>query len=238
MFLIESYLQEEVKFFLRSEQELTEYREDLPVIWQEVLIPSLPMEEMITHLWHEGREYLQDVIAILQAHTLEIALIVSQSSSVPLGLYYIYKIATRDRTFWHGWLAGPPANQQDFAAFEQRFGKELPSSYKTFSQIHNGFLSDGLTGYGMNPVDEWLPLSRTFDLSDGERQAMDYDPDLLVEFCPDGLGNGQYYDYRKPILDDDYMTVDWDHETRQISKPEPFFSFIPKSVAKVMRVAG
>lgn len=51
----------------------------------------------------------------------------------------------------------------------------------------------------------------------------------LLEVSRDGAGNSQCFLRNEPD-DDDPLTVDWDHETREISGEEPFFEFLDESL--------
>jgi hypothetical protein len=59
----------------------------------------------------------------------------------------------------------------------------------------------------------------------GSTPWINYQPTDLLMFFTDSAGNGQCF-HRRSRLDPEPMTVDWDHETRELSAEEAFFSFI------------
>ena len=52
-----------------------------------------------------------------------------------------------------GWLGSPPADERTLAAVEERLGKRLPPSYRSFLAVSNGFLQPDLIVPRLRPAE-------------------------------------------------------------------------------------
>ncbi|MDH5507706.1 MAG: SMI1/KNR4 family protein, partial [Anaerolineae bacterium] len=125
------------------------------------------------------------------------------------------------------WLGGLPIEKREIISVEQKLAINLPSSLKLFSNIHNGFLLDGASAFGVRPLNSLFCLDDYDIFSDLD---IDYDPKKCLAFCGDGAGNEQCFSINHPIHENDYMTYDWDHETRELTKPQSFWDFLERFI--------
>ncbi len=145
-------------------------------------------------------------------------------------LLYILKIVLKnDNLSLKRFGGGEPTRTPQMRTEVSQLGWTVPNELKLLYQVHNGFGTFDLPEFIWDVVlpDRQLNvLSERFD----EPDLVEYIPEDLLEFFPDGAGNGQYF-YRKE--GDILYTVDWDHETDEISKPEPFWEFVNRKLSKV-----
>jgi hypothetical protein len=86
-------------------------------------------------------------------------------------------------------------------------------------------------GWGGNhvlPSDELGTVARF--LNPGEK--VPYNGADLLEFFPDGTGNAQCFQ-RRSTQDAHPLTVDWDHETRELSGESDFFEFVDEHLIRI-----
>lgn len=131
--------------------------------------------------------------------------------------------------FWH-YVGGPPALDPQPNTTLQRFGWSFPPDLLALYAIHNGFgcadrtqvlSSDGVVVMAdyMNSVAE-----------DVGRPPDGYRFEDLLEFCPDGCGNAQCF---RRDGDTVLGTVDWDHETWELSDQQTFFDFLDQNLSQL-----
>lgn len=70
------------------------------------------------------------------------------------------------------WLGHKPASQQSISEADQRLGRQLPPSLKSFYQITNGWIALGYTACDILPIEElgWIH-EREPDLFQGAKEA-------------------------------------------------------------------
>lgn len=221
---IEIFQEEEVKIFHRTE--VAQF--DVPNHWKKWLSNTqLSIGEIIRQLWqpislHAGKK----IVELLSQRIIDIYIL--SSSRAPLRLGYIFHVEPSSlvTAYLEAWVAGLPLRNDA--------NLNLPSSYRAFSMVHNGFLLTGNCSIGILPVDHLRFLNTRI----GQMSLLSkltYDPAALLEFCGDGLGNARCFDYSKPIDGEDFLTVDWDHESLQVGNPLTFWEFAEEFIAKNMR---
>jgi hypothetical protein len=147
-------------------------------------------------------------------------------------LHYMLKMKLYDdRDYYRVYTGGEPILNPDLNDNLKKFDWFLPKDLKRFYAIHNGFgeiydanfiLNNNdirVMGEMMNPICE-------------EQNSFpeDYKFDNLLEFFPDGTGNAQcFYRYNSG----NNITVDWDHETWEISHQMGFFDFINQRMSEI-----
>jgi hypothetical protein len=128
---------------------------------------------------------------------------------------------------WQFIGGGPPLADPQLPKKVRNLGWRMPKPLREFYAFHDGFGSGHYDNpYGWSQLLE--PCSRLRLLSDHVdtlANGADYDGRDLLEFFPDGTGNGQYFRRHTPE-DDDPPTFDWDHETWELSGPADFFDFL------------
>ena len=143
--------------------------------------------------------------------------------------FLIYAI--NENTFLCG---GEPTNTPSLSVYAISNGWELPTELKTFYSVHNGFgaglplgifLSSScvLPNYKLETLNSLLKNETDFEFV--------IDPKDLLQFYPNGLGDAQCF-YR--LRNGELTTVDWDHETREIYRPENFWSFVDRNLSELI----
>lgn len=151
-------------------------------------------------------------------------------------LLYVLKIILRDDNFRVKILGGGQltTTPQLRTAITQ-LGWVVPQELKLFYRVHNGFGNFSLP-WQIAVWDTVLPDWKLSVLREYfEEEVTTYNPNDLLEFFPDGAGNGQFF-YRRNDTEV-LWTVDWDHETREINKPERFWDFVDRKLSKVIEGA-
>ena len=152
--------------------------------------------------------------------------------------YLIYQLRHDDQKAGRFFIGGAPQNQPQLTSELRSKNWIIPNDLVTFYKIHNGF---GL----LWPFDMFwnsdcvLPDHKLWSLSKVLSSVsgvdVDYNTKDLLEFFPDGSGNGQYF-YRSEIGKDVDLTVDWDHETRELSKEQVFWQFLDDRLSNLIEL--
>ena len=222
---LELFLEENVQLFPRGHNSIAALSERLPSSWTYALSLQSSIPGSIIQIWHPASGHVNDLLNVLSSHTQNIALVLP--ATAPPSLLYIFQRNGPEGIELSGWLGGLPATEQDIASCEVRLSMPLPQSYKAFSKVHNGFLLDGWISLGPRPV------GRLYFVSTSVQDEYPHNGlDRLLAFSGDGAGNEQCYDLSRAIGDGDYITVDWDHEAREISKSQTFWKYLYNFVAK------
>ncbi len=88
-----------------------------------------------------------------------------------------------------GWLGNPPATEEQVTALENRIGRRLPDSYRTFLRVTNGWSNLSPFIYELWPAERicWLVDFDPLFAKSGSISAMDCQPDYeSVPRFPDG----------------------------------------------------
>lgn len=133
-------------------------------------------------------------------------------------LHYFLDILLYDgRPYFDVYSGGAPNQNPETNKSLLKYQWKIPEDLKRLYAIHDGF------GPILSSKEIWV-LS---DIMDPICKEQNFYPEGysfhdLIEFHPDGAGNGQCFFRSK----DQMTTVDWDHETREISEEEDFFEYI------------
>lgn len=112
-----------------------------------------------------------------------------------------------------------------------KFNWSIPKDLKELYAVHNGFGAEGdskcilssteisVMGEMMNPI-----VAEKGFTTDG------YVFDDLLEFFPDGAGNAQCFLRKGKSFN---TTVDWDHETWELSEESGFFEFVDERMSEL-----
>ncbi|MCW3071520.1 MAG: hypothetical protein JWO44_1410 [Bacteroidetes bacterium] len=136
-------------------------------------------------------------------------------------LHYLLDIRLYDgRDYYMVYTGGEPNPVSIPNENLRAFNWTIPDDLAEFYKVHDGF-GDLLRSVDLRVMGEMMnPICREQDtLSEG------YKFDDLLEFFPDGAGNAQCF-YRNEAKQTTNATVDWDHETWEISGESNFFEFI------------
>lgn len=140
-------------------------------------------------------------------------------------LVYLVDRALYDGRPYYGLIVGgAPNSAPRLSDRAESSGWQVPQAMKLLCSVHDGF---GALDSGILPGGYLVDLGELMDPIAKEQSFVpdNYEFQDLLEFCRDGAGNCQAF-HRKFRNDADPMTVDWDHETREISGEMPFFEFV------------
>lgn len=135
------------------------------------------------------------------------------------------------RDYFLIYSGGAPDNNPQKNDSLTKFEWAIPQALKEFYSIHNGFgaLEDSvyiLSSKQISIMGEMMnPISKEQNVKPEEYLFND-----LLEFFPDGAGNAQCF-LRKG--DNNNNTVDWDHETWEISEETDFFDFVDNRMSEL-----
>ncbi|WP_028101293.1 SMI1/KNR4 family protein [Pseudoduganella violaceinigra] len=139
-------------------------------------------------------------------------------------LVYLVDRALYDgRPYYELIVGGAPNATPRLSDRAKSLGWTVPQSMQELCLVHDGF---GAHDGGILASRLIVDLGEVMDPIAKEQGFVpdDYEFQDLLEFCPDGAGNCQAF-HRQSRDDADPLTVDWDHETREISGGMPFFEF-------------
>jgi hypothetical protein len=139
-------------------------------------------------------------------------------------LAYIVDRALYDgRQYYQLLLGGAPNATPHLSERAASLGWIIPASLARLCAVHDGF---GAADSGILTSASLVDMGQMMDAICEQQNAKPdgYVFQDLLEFLPDGAGNCQAF-HRRRSGDLDPPTVDWDHETWEISGEMPFFSF-------------
>jgi len=230
---LELHLKQEIHLFYNWEEIPTSIKIMIPTSWINVL-QSIPfLKKGMLDLW-KTENYKADIfINSLIEMCQDIALVTNQNGSI-LGLLYILQHKITDKIHNVGWLGNLPASEQDISESAIRMGiHQLPFDYQSFVRIHNGFLMDGWNSVGIRSTDKIYFIDAT-SLKENENVVVNFNPTAILAFCGDGNGNEQSFLLQGSNFLDDGISFRWDHETKNIKNPLPFWEFIATHIGKQM----
>ncbi|HEY0063166.1 MAG TPA: hypothetical protein VGC21_13675 [Telluria sp.] len=140
-------------------------------------------------------------------------------------LVYLVDRALYDgRPYYELIVGGAPNLAPQLSERAASLGWKVPDAIKTLCLVHDGF---GAVDSAILASRYLVDLGEIMDPIAKEQSFVpdDYEFQDLLEFCPDGAGNCQAF-HRQRRDDPNPLTVDWDHETREISGERPFFEFV------------
>jgi hypothetical protein len=221
LYPLEMFLQEKINLLPRGDRAIIQLGDKIPYPWIQALSVDSHISTAIIRIWQPLNDYLESSIKYLAGEVVELALAISAKGQI-IGLIYILPYTQSSGHRFFSWLAGLPATEADFLQHQTKLHTLLPQSYKIFSSVHDGFFHNGGGASCLKPLEELYFISEMVD----ETDSLNYEPNQLLAFCGDGAGNEQCYNLTMPVGDGDYATVDWDHEVREISKPQIFWKFV------------
>ncbi|PIE87531.1 MAG: hypothetical protein CSA01_00370 [Bacteroidetes bacterium] len=145
-------------------------------------------------------------------------------------LHYLLEMKLYDdRDYFKIYTGGIPLLNAEPNNNLRAFDWNVPSDLKTFYQIHNGFGEIYDANYVMANEDIKVMADMMNPICKEQNvQPEGYSFNDLLEFFPDGGGNAQCF-YKNHTN----ATVDWDHETWEISEESGFFEFINERMAEI-----
>jgi hypothetical protein len=147
-------------------------------------------------------------------------------------LHYFLKMKLYDnRNYFRVYTGGAPNPDPLINEHLKKYQWEIPQDLKEFYQVHNGFGEMDDANFIVKNED----LRVMAEMMDPICAEQNHYPEGyffrdLLEFFPDGAGNAQCF-FR--LKNNRYTTVDWDHETWEISEPVGFFEFINQLMSEI-----
>ena len=134
------------------------------------------------------------------------------------------------RAYYEILFGGPPNGTPRLSDRATSLGWLIPRSVSQFYAIHDGLVS---TSRGILATSGLVDLGEIMDPIAAEQRfrPSGYTFQDLLEFSPDGAGNCQAF-HRRRRDDSDPPTVDWDHETREISGEMDFWKFADEALLR------
>lgn len=225
--VVEFFVKEPLQLIRRGSKDVIALRNSLPAAWVDALEGRQALAEALQRLWQPAGPDAQPFLQRLIDQTVDVALAASQSPALPPSLLYLNRRQAQDGPHYFAWFAGLPATSVQVSREAARLGVSIPLSYQRFVSVHNGFNVDGHTMVGPAALERLVRLS---DLIDAEPAELGYDPKQVLPFSGDGGGNEQCYHLALPLADGDYLTVDWDHETRELNAPMSLWAYLENLV--------
>lgn len=208
LFALEMHYQAKVKLIMSGESEALNQFQKIPHTWYACLNQNLSKKEGIFRIWQELNYIPADLLNHFSKKAYGVGLVASGNHKSIIGLSYIFRQEEKSKLFYSSWIGGPPATHADFQEFHELSNIQLPQSYVEFCKVHNGFIQNGNLSLGFSPIRE-LNLQQQW-----------------MPFYEDGFGNARGYNLNQPTENGDFMTYDWDHESKEFSNPQTFWEFV------------
>lgn len=190
---------------------------------------ELSLEDFIDANFKIIKEAINDLIEAIKERCI---LIYAEQRAHEWVLHYLLDAQLYDeRAYFRIYTGGPPNDRAKVNEHLQMFDWTIPLDLEIFYAIHDGFGEGNDCNYiasskELRVLGELMnPISKEQNI-----KPEGYAFNDLLEFCPDGGGNAQCF-YRNGK--EDVTTVDWDHETWEISEEERFFEFINKRMTEI-----
>jgi len=221
------FLRKDLQFLSKGDPLLVEMHSTIPPPWHDLLAIDTSLELSLHGIWQPIEPINQKLVFYITTNTADVRLVVDVVVHKPLGL--LYAINTSQAGVRH-YLAGIPLSQETRTTVEGKLVISLPSPFVEFSNIHNGFLANGESEFGIRSAAGLYYLNNLPAFDEGD---FNYDPARLLGFCGDGAANEQCFSLDHPTGNDDYQTFDWDHETRMVTRPRSFWDFVTEFITVV-----
>jgi hypothetical protein len=136
-----------------------------------------------------------------------------------------------DRDYFLIYSGGMPEPDPGVGKSLSDYKWSIPKDLKEFYAVHNGFGAPGDSRYILRSNE----LTVMGEMMNPIAKAQNVIPEGyafndLLEFFPDGAGNAQCFLRKANGLN---STVDWDHETWEISEESGFFEFIDDRMSEL-----
>ncbi len=226
---VEFFVRQPLQLIRRGSRGVSELSGTIPAAWLAALSGRQRLAEDLHTLWQPAGPEAQPFVQHLTDQTVDLAMAVAQSPAFTPSLLYLNRRKSENGWHYFTWLAGLPATSLQLSGQSARLGVSIPLSYQRFVAVHNAFCVDGHSMVGPAALERLMRLS---DLIDAQPAELGYDTRQVLLFSGDGGGNEQCYNLALPLADDDFMTVDWDHETRELNTPMTLWAYLEDLVQR------
>lgn len=193
----------------------------------------LPLDQAIRKTWE--RFHIKFVDS-LEKYTLDLFAVFEEGKWY---LAYAYEVKDYANNIFYEFLGGREPNPEAELPKELiKAGWKMPQDLKALYEVHANFgdLKSALRDDNSHCISaaEKLETSLSFLEEKVEEWEADYSFFDLLPFWEDGAGNCQ--NFYKPEPDNgSYVTVDWDHETKQISGSSSLAEFMEHHYGEKLR---
>ncbi len=196
-------------------------------------IRNLPLSKAIRAIW---KAYPIDFVDSLEKYCIDLFAIYEEEKWF---LAYAYETVDYNDTKQYKFLGGrEPEPDAQFPKPLLQAGWKMPQDLQALYAVHGNFgdLKSAIRNDDTHCLSsaEKLETSLAFLEEYVEKWNVDYSFFDLLPFCEDGSGNSQNF-YKAMPDGDSYTTVDWDHETKQISASRALEDFIDDQFGQNLR---
>lgn len=193
----------------------------------------LPLDEAIRKAWEN---FPIQMVDSLEKHTLDLFAIFEEGKWY---LAYAFEVSDYDNNRYYEFLGGREPNPDAKLPKDLvKAGWEMPQDLKELYSVHGNFgdLKSALRDDNSHCIcaADQLEASLTFLEEYVEQWEADYSFFDLLPFWEDGAGNCQNF-YKKEPIDNSYVTIDWDHETKEISGSNTLAQFMEYHFGEKLR---
>lgn len=190
-------------------------------------IDTLNLENAIDAIW---KNYPVPFVNTFKKHCTEIFVVQKKEKWF---LLYAYKGLTLDKKPSYDFLAGQaPETKPTLAEELINLGWKMPTDLQQLYSIHHGFgdinsvlRSDN--AFAIVPAEKLDPwMNELEEVARENEWEVNYHFYDLLPFLGDGAGNYQCFYKTEPTETGSYYTVDWDHETKEISGRKTLAEFM------------
>ncbi|MDF3029018.1 MAG: hypothetical protein K0S23_3325 [Fluviicola sp.] len=193
----------------------------------------LPRDEAIRKTWEK---FPIEFVDSLEKYTLDLFAIFEAEKWY---LAYAYQVKDYDGNVYYQFLGGrEPNSDAKLPKDLMKAGWKMPEDLKELYSVHGNF--GNLKGALRNQLShciaaaEKLETSLTFLEDKIEEWELDYSFFDLLPFWEDDAGNCQNF-YKPEAIENSYATVDWDHETKEVSGYSTLAEFIDYQFGRTLR---
>jgi hypothetical protein len=177
-------------------------------------------------------QHLPSALKRLRRHTRHL---VALRRATEWFVLYVVPFTLHDgRPYFRLLVGGPPLPDAQRASVERTLGWRIPEPLRAFYAVHDGFGEIGaiLGSLPRTGLVRAQDLARLDHILDDFGEPLPYDPADLLEFYPDGMGNGLSF-HRRSRTDPDPPVVDRDHETGELVECKSFFTSLDKTLVRL-----
>jgi len=181
--------------------------------------------ELTAAIEHVFASINREIPALLEALSERCGCLYAEKKESTWLLHYFLDMTLYDhRPYYVIYTGGPPNPSPQVNACLAKFNWPIPGDLARLYAVHDGF----------GPILSSEHIAVMAEMMDPICQKKKAYPDGykfcdLLEFHPDGAGNGQCF-LRQ---DGKFTTVDWDHEVWEISGPRDFFAYIDERLSQL-----
>lgn len=188
-----------------------------------ILNPEFSTEKRIDLIWSPALDQGKRISNLIKQACEDLLLIYMPDIPSPIRICYLY----RQSHDMHCLVGNPPVTIEtgDKNSIMRTY---VPETFMSFLKIHNGLSVNGNGAIGLFPRNDINLISKHPDYQIDDIRQYSISNALLL-FSGNGTGDLQCFDLTQPV-GNDFLTVLWDHETREIYNPENFWDYFERFI--------